>query len=479
MGERGRGKEGMSTHSLIEHRANYFYIKLEDDYLALCERVNEEIEALDLPDRQSSGPADCKGMILSVLEHWMNSKRVNAQREDDLAVYFTYEEWEQQLRYRYKRSTIIRCLTEMKLEGQWMDAEGEVHTGLIKVRHHVQNTYAYALNVKVIQGLLSQLPEQSPYSPHPKTPLGRPKKNRSKINGLKTDDIKINGLKTDGISENPFKNTRNNAEIPSKNTRSFYTQITYTDLSNTQITGATVDATVNAPALSSSRSAQNDPSSEDEENNNPTGVGSNDEPPTTAQCDPNRVGTHPDHDVALPLASPRVPVQDPRRTQGKQPDRVAGQQQTSAKPTESARSRSKTELTPEQKTRARALKMRIEDNCGALNEKGACIGENKAIATLVQKYSDADIDDTAHYLAHCHFKWSKDEYKHQIRGYIILQEIESALKLFAEKPYLRDAESPPVQKTPSRPADGPRYPKLPPVPPEWRAKHAAMMAGGR
>lgn len=238
----------MSNHSIIEHRANYHFIKLEDDYLAVCKNVNKEVEAFGLPNRQSSGPADCKGMILSVLEHWMNSKRHAATCGDDLYVYLTYDEWEQQIRGRYGRSVIIRCLKEMELEGEWLDDKGEMHTGLIKSQPHVQNTFKYVLNIPVVQALVSALPEQSPFNPKPKVILGRPKKdrssepgfwspdkNRSEINGLKTNDIKINGLKTDDIMEIPSKNERNNPIIPSKNERSFYTQINNTDLTKTQI----------------------------------------------------------------------------------------------------------------------------------------------------------------------------------------------------------------------------------------------------
>lgn len=236
----------MTQHSIIEHRANYFFIRLEDDYLAMHEKINEEIEALGLPERQDSGPADCKAMISAVLEQWMNSKRPNAKCEEDLFVYFTYDEWEHQLRYRYKRSTIIRCLKEMPMEGQWLDEQDEIHVGTIKVRHYIQNTYAYMLNTPVVQGLLAALPDQSPYGPRPKTPLGRPRKNHSKINGLKKDGINLNRLKTDGNTEIPSENTRNNDEIPFKNKRSFYTQNSnYTDITNTQISG--VDANAQHP----------------------------------------------------------------------------------------------------------------------------------------------------------------------------------------------------------------------------------------
>lgn len=227
----------MSQHSIVEHRANYFHVRLEDDYLAMYERL---AESLDLIKEQNglklSGPSDCKAMIASVLEHWMNSKRLNAKCEDDLYVYFTYDEWEQQLRYRYRRSTIIQCIKEMEEEGQWTDKEGEVHIGTIKKRPYVQNTYAYLLNLPVVQGLLSELPEQSPYGPRPKVALGRPRKKHSKINRLKINGINLNGLKTDDIDEIPSEKTRINDEIPSENKRPFYTHISNTtDLNKTQI----------------------------------------------------------------------------------------------------------------------------------------------------------------------------------------------------------------------------------------------------
>lgn len=143
--------------------------------------------------------------------------------------------------------------------------------------------------------------------------------------------------------------------------------------------------------------------------------------------------------------------------------------------------KAKTELTEAQKTLARSLKMKIEDRCGVLPTRGPNIAENKTIATLVQRYPESDIDDVVHYLSHCHWKWSKDEHKYQIRGNIILQEIEPTLKLFAEKPHLRDATSPPVtNRTPyQQQPTGIIYPHLPPVPPHPRAQKLAAAGGVR
>jgi hypothetical protein len=134
-----------------------------------------------------------------------------------------------------------------------------------------------------------------------------------------------------------------------------------------------------------------------------------------------------------------------------------------AAPATRLKSESSAGLSPEQKTRARAIKAKIEDRCGVLSSAGPNIAENKAIAKLVQKYAEADIDDVEHYLQHCHFKWSKPDFKFKIRGNVIQDEMEPTLKLFAENPKLRDATKP---ETSSRPAqqEGIKYRKLPPIP---------------
>jgi hypothetical protein len=124
----------------------------------------------------------------------------------------------------------------------------------------------------------------------------------------------------------------------------------------------------------------------------------------------------------------------------------------------------RTELTDAQKERARALKSKIEDRCGVLTSKGPNIGENQAIAKLVQKYADADIDDVEQYLLHCHFKWSKPDFKYKIRGNILLEEMEPTLRLFAENPKMRDATGVPPSKPAQAVPAGITYKRLPPAP---------------
>jgi hypothetical protein len=219
-------------HSIVPHKTNYFFIPLEDDYLAMYECIAEELDPIKEEQKfKLSGPSDCKAMIASVLEAWMNSKRPTAKCDEDLFVYFTYDEWEQALRYRYKRSTIIQCLKEMEVEGYWADDSTPLikeHQGTVKKRHFVQNTFEYQLNLPVVIGLLAQLPEQSPFDQKAKPSLGRPRKSSVKINGLNKNGLNSDDrdVKTDGQSVKT-NDSRSKINAP------FYTQTRQIEQTNT------------------------------------------------------------------------------------------------------------------------------------------------------------------------------------------------------------------------------------------------------
>ena len=59
----------MATNSVIEHRENYYFIKLHEAYVQLC-RGNH-----------------CQALILSVLEEWTNTKE---RQNKSPYVYMTY-----------------------------------------------------------------------------------------------------------------------------------------------------------------------------------------------------------------------------------------------------------------------------------------------------------------------------------------------------------------------------------------------------
>jgi hypothetical protein len=246
-------------HSIVKHVTNYFYVPLEDDFLTMYDALAALLDPIKVQQsKKISGPSDCKAMIASIIEGWMNYKRPNAKDENDLYVYFTYDEWIQQLRGRYKRTVIIQCLKEMEEEGTYTNPEtGETLIGTIKKRHHIQNTFAYLLNLPVIHTLLDALPEQSPFDMQPRPVLGRPKLNRSETNGISDEKYrsKINGINMNGISqESRTKMDDITTKYRTKMDASFYTQNPITQNSNKDIENGSMAHAIASPAPSTSLS---------------------------------------------------------------------------------------------------------------------------------------------------------------------------------------------------------------------------------
>jgi len=262
-------------HSVVRHQANYFYVPLEDDFLAMYEKIAKELDPEKIQQgKPKSASSDCKAMIAAILEGWMNSKRTTAKGEEDLYSYFSIDQLVQQLRGRYKRSVIIQCLGEMEVEGTCTDPQtGDIHTGTIKKRPYLQNMYGYVLNLPVVQALIDALPEQSPYDIKARPILGRPKKSSPKTDGIseecspKKDCIKEekSSPKKDGISVKQSKNGPINAKSSPKKDTPFYTQNSNTQNSNNtegkNVGGKTIQATKTEPdsstlSLTSSSSSQ-------------------------------------------------------------------------------------------------------------------------------------------------------------------------------------------------------------------------------
>jgi len=122
----------MSNNSVIEHRANYYYIMVQEDYLAIC----------------SNGKCSphCKAMILAILEHWTNTKRDKGEGE---YVYLTVPQWIKYTYMLYERNIITDCIKELLAEG------------LIERRPIImfyQKTFDYRLCTESIQNLIRSLP---------------------------------------------------------------------------------------------------------------------------------------------------------------------------------------------------------------------------------------------------------------------------------------------------------------------------------
>src|ERR1700752_5352991 len=111
----------MNNHSIVEHRAGYHFVRIEEDYLAIC--------------ANGKCSPHCKALILSVPENWMNSKR---EKREGPYIHFTMQEWIQQTYMLYERNVISDCIQEMLEEKLILRRS---------VRRYGQNTFEYPLNL--------------------------------------------------------------------------------------------------------------------------------------------------------------------------------------------------------------------------------------------------------------------------------------------------------------------------------------------
>jgi hypothetical protein len=153
----------MSNHSVIEHRANYHYVKVEEDYIAIC--------------LKGKASPHCKALILSILEQWTNTKR---DKNEEPIVYMTYPQWIKATYWYHGRNVIIESLQELEDEG---------FITRKPYRMYGKDTFAYTLNVNAVQERIKQLPEKSPNDTLPSFNLNAfknkrvPNQTRPKSNG--------------------------------------------------------------------------------------------------------------------------------------------------------------------------------------------------------------------------------------------------------------------------------------------------------
>ncbi len=166
----------MSNNSVIEHRANYHFVKLQEEYLHIC------------------GGNHCQALILSTLEEWTNTKKAKGQ---DLYVYMTYPQWVTALYGVYGRSVIISALASLEKRGLLEKR---------KCYRYGKETYEYLLNIKRVNDLLKALPEKLPHETHPNLDAFKNKRvqkqTRSEMDGKQPDAVYFQ-------TGDAFKNKRN------------------------------------------------------------------------------------------------------------------------------------------------------------------------------------------------------------------------------------------------------------------------------
>src|SRR6266704_3377484 len=210
----------MSNHSVIEHRANYYYIKLEEDYIQICSQGKEY--------------PHCKAFILAILEHWMDDKRSKGQSE---YIYMSYPQWIDAMYGLFRRNHIINCLNELVQE----------HL-IFKRPYRIggKDTFEYCLNVPEVQNRLKVLEER-------KEKYTRPKVNAFKFKRVCfSTRVNLNASECD----DPYKFTHNIDSI---------TEIPEDIETEEESTGEQSDTTTFAPSLSLDAAISSSPQSNDSE----------------------------------------------------------------------------------------------------------------------------------------------------------------------------------------------------------------------
>jgi hypothetical protein len=196
----------MGTNSIIEHRANYYYLKLREEYLILCQGNH------------------CQALILDALEEWTNSKR---EKKQSLYVYMTYPQWVTALYGMYGRSTIIDALNTLE-EAHFISKR--------PYRIYGKDTFEYLLNEESINAAIRELPAKSPEETLPKLDAF---KNRRVQNQTR--------LNSDGKTSSRVQNQTRDA---SKNRRNI--ELLSQNSNNTELNNDVAVATDTSDDLSSS-----------------------------------------------------------------------------------------------------------------------------------------------------------------------------------------------------------------------------------
>src|SRR5258708_7672323 len=454
----------MSNHSVIEHRANYHYIKVEEDLIAIC----------------LGGEANphCKALILAILEGWTNSKR---DKGEDPAIYMTYPQWIKATYWLFGRNVIIDALEELVNEGLVARRDYRIHG---------KDTFIYILNVRAVQERIRQLPEKAPDDYLPGFNLNAfknkrvPNQTRPKSNGktesavyYQTANAFNKGRNVDTYSElqsNITSDSLCGSAIASPPTHYSSQEIPVTyaealaylqphggpppDYDGFQIMGLArrlwVEAHKDDFALTEEDLAPEDEEDitdaptvhrlkvvrpEVEQTPLPTSKPAQETPPVHVEAVSEQDA--PGQDETPSQLSPKVEelstgyapeqhtlmVVPPRESARLQKKVARGKPEKEAKP----------EPTPEEialQERCKTWYDRITEHCGGpMTKAGQVINEHKSIKLACQKFSDTQLELIFVYLTTRDWKWSKIDNKYTVRCYILWDESGRVAQILKEE----------------------------------------------
>lgn len=160
----------MSQQSIIEHRANYYYVEFREDFLQICQACTYKKPVKE--GQKSKASPHCKALVLSIMEGWTNHKR---GRGNDLYIYMSYAQWIDAMYGMFGRNAILDSLDELIGEGL-LSRE--------RYRMYGKDTYKYLLNCAEVNSRIRALPERDPHTTLPQTNAFTSKPvTRSLVNG--------------------------------------------------------------------------------------------------------------------------------------------------------------------------------------------------------------------------------------------------------------------------------------------------------
>jgi hypothetical protein len=145
----------MSNQSIIEHRANMYYVHLREDYLLVC--MSCQYRKVNKKGEQGKASPYCKALILAVLENWTNTKRDQGL---NLEVSMTHQQWNDAMYGMFGRNVIIDSLDELV-------GEGLIEREAFKTARGGKDQYKYLLNFQEVNRRMKVLEERSPSQMEP------------------------------------------------------------------------------------------------------------------------------------------------------------------------------------------------------------------------------------------------------------------------------------------------------------------------
>jgi hypothetical protein len=194
----------MSNNSIIEHRGNYHFVPLREEFLLIC--LNCKYRKPDTAKSKNKASPYCKAFILAILEGWTNDKR----GEGSLAVYMTHRQWSDSMYGMFGRNVIIDSLDELR-EEKLIARE--------PYKMYGKDTFQYFLNYRELNRRIRALPERAPDQKFPQQlvydPFTQPEEDETTRLQVNATDLLINGssLQVNAtrllVNDDPFTSNHN------------------------------------------------------------------------------------------------------------------------------------------------------------------------------------------------------------------------------------------------------------------------------